>query len=232
MPPNKPRKQILKNCLQDPYDISWPQLEKGVNSYVISKLKSFFQSHPELKKVKSGGKRKRSEQSPENQDPLRDHIFTGINVVTKKLERGSLDLVLVCKSAKPKILVQHFIPLCSTRTTPAASIGGLSKALGTDLNLKSVLAFGISLPDGVSDLRTLVESITPKLPKIDVPWLREIEEQSLISTENGSRISETELKEENSAKADKFTLLPTKICINQSIANKKLKKEKKTKNNK
>ncbi|XP_039264446.2 ribonuclease P protein subunit p38-like [Styela clava] len=231
MPP-KPQKQILKNCLQEPYDLSWPQLEKGVNSFVLSELKRFIQKHPELKKVRSAGKRKQSQEKLEDKDSLRNHIFTGINIITKKLERGSLDLVLVCKSAKPTLLTQHLIPLSVTRSSPAACISGLSSALGSELNLKSVLAFGIFLPENDTELRAVVDSITPKLPKIDIPWLRglENENQTVDFSENGNRISKPDLEEKNSVDTEKFTLLPTKICINQSIANKKPKKDKNNKN--
>lgn len=216
-------KLVLKKSLQEPYQLSWPSLPKGVNSFILKELSEYFKQHPEEKRVKSAGKRKRKQEArgPLPTSSSEAHVFTGINIVTKKLERGELDLVLVCKSAKPALLTQHLIPLSASRSTPAACVAGLSEKLSTELNLKSVLAVGVSVVESTenSELDKVVRNIKEKVPVIEVPWLQEVhlvEDSGIRALEHGQDSSVSGVNSRSSSDHN-HSFLPTRVCVNKSV---------------
>lgn len=148
--------------------------------------------------------------------------------MTKKLERGELDLVLVCKSAKPALLTQHLIPLSASRSTPAACVSGLSEKLTTELNLKSVLAIGISVAKtgDNAQLDKVVRDIKEKVPSIEVPWLQEGHFfGDSGDPEHGKDSSASGLKSRSSSDHN-HSFLPTRVCVNKSVSGTKKSKVK------
>lgn len=153
----------------------------------------------------------------------RRHVFIGVNVVTKKLEKGKLDLVLTCSSAKPCFVTHHIITLCATRGVPAGCITGLSDTVSRELNLKSVLAIGFTSAPDITDL---VNTVVPKLPKLNVPWLIEATNDKDIQ-ESDTDDANDKLSLEAQTESNKTVkLVPARICVNKSVANKKQKREK------
>ncbi|XP_029927975.1 ribonuclease P protein subunit p38 [Myripristis murdjan] len=104
----------------------------------------------------------------------RRQLAIGINEVTKALERNQLQLVLVCKSVRPKHMTTHLIPLSATRHVPACQVPRLSESVSEPLGLKSVLALGFrnctSKEDGI--FTDTVDAIIPRVPTLDVAWLQ------------------------------------------------------------
>ncbi|XP_057689590.1 ribonuclease P protein subunit p38 [Corythoichthys intestinalis] len=107
----------------------------------------------------------------------RRQLALGINEVTKALERNQLQLVLVCKSVKPKHMTNHLIGLSASRGVPACQVPRLSESVAEPLGLKSVLALGfrrggLQAKDEV--FTDIVEAIIPKVPSLDVAWLQDV----------------------------------------------------------
>ncbi|CAJ1062223.1 ribonuclease P protein subunit p38 [Xyrichtys novacula] len=104
----------------------------------------------------------------------RRQLAIGINEVTKALERNELKLLLVCKSVKPRHMINHLIALSATRGVPACQVPRLSQNVSEPLGLKSVLALGFRhCASTDNDMFTdIVEIITPRVPSLDVAWLQ------------------------------------------------------------
>lgn len=138
------------------------------------------------------------------------------------MERGELNLVLVCKSAKPSLLTQHLISLSASRSTPAASVAGLSEKLSAELNLKSVLAVGFSVSERIEDIELgkVVGVIKEKLPAVEVPWLQEVdleEDSSVGALEHGQDCCTSGVNSKSSLYHYR-SFLPTRVCINKSVS--------------
>ncbi|XP_061677097.1 ribonuclease P protein subunit p38 [Syngnathoides biaculeatus] len=113
---------------------------------------------------------------------VRRRLALGINEVTKALERNQLNLVLVCKSVKPKHMTSHLIALSASRGVPACQVPRLSETVAQPLGLKSVLALGFRRSgcrgggnnddDDGEMFADTVEAIIPRVPSLDVPWIQ------------------------------------------------------------
>ncbi|XP_044150607.1 ribonuclease P protein subunit p38 [Bufo gargarizans] len=101
---------------------------------------------------------------------LRKLLAIGINEVTRALEKNQLDLVMVCKSAKPEMITKHIIELSFSREVPACQLPRLSENMAPALGLNSVLALGFRRSSDV--FREQVEAILPLVPPLHVPWLQ------------------------------------------------------------
>ncbi|CAI9539623.1 unnamed protein product [Staurois parvus] len=73
---------------------------------------------------------------------IRKHLAIGINEVTRALEKNEVHLVIVCKSAKPQMIIQHVPELSASRGVTACLLPRLSENVAPVLGLKSVLALG------------------------------------------------------------------------------------------
>ncbi|CAK8675615.1 unnamed protein product [Clavelina lepadiformis] len=215
-------KPVLKNSLLQPYIVTWPQLQKGTTPSILSELTRLFESHPEIKKLKSAGKRKLKADFPKQEVTanLRSDILVGIREVTKALEKDQISLLLVCRSAKPALLTQPLIHLVATRSVPAACISDLSTTVAPLLGLKTALALGFRRDLNLPDFSQVVDAIESRLSPITLPWIKKpiTSEQPLPNTGEAQRsvnsISDT-------------CFIPTKICINRSVAGKKKRKKQK-----
>ena len=77
----------------------------------------------------------------------RCHIVFGVNAATKCLERDQLDLVIVCRSAKPPILTGHLLTLAACRGVPALALSGLSETLSKMMKARAIIAVGFKVSD-------------------------------------------------------------------------------------
>ncbi|XP_069816753.1 ribonuclease P protein subunit p38 [Dendropsophus ebraccatus] len=101
---------------------------------------------------------------------LRKLLAIGINEVTRALEKNTLSLVIVCKSAKPELITRHIIELSYSRGVPACQLPRLSESLAPALGLNSLLALGFRKDSDV--FQEQVEAIVPRVPPLHVPWLQ------------------------------------------------------------
>lgn len=103
----------------------------------------------------------------------RRQLAIGINEVTKALERNELKLALVCKSVKPKHMIDHLLVLSASRGVPACQVPRLSQSVSEPLGLKSVLALGFRqcASEDVEIFTDTVDAIKPRVPSLDVAWL-------------------------------------------------------------
>lgn len=177
---------------------------------------------------------------------VRRQLAIGINEVTKALEKNQLKLLLVCKSVKPKHMTHHLIALSMSRGVPACQVPRLSQSLSAPLGLKSVLALGFRQGAAKEEevFTDTIEAIKPKVPLLDVAWLRdaalslkpadpegeemEEEEEEEVGEKKGQkRKLEAEVVTESSSSSS--TLQPLKVkrvIANPTKQNKKKKKRK------
>ncbi|XP_070537822.1 ribonuclease P protein subunit p38-like [Ptychodera flava] len=175
----------VKNSLDSPYKISWPKLQSGDTAVLLKEIQRVFQPlESMLKKKKPVKKKKKKLEQAEKKDPesekkaeyskLRSQLLFGINEVTKGLERSQLRLVMVCRSAKPELLITHLIPLCVSRQTPGICLSSLSNTLAPILGFTSLLAIGFKQveDEDKSVFGSLVDLVIEKAPSLTVPWLK------------------------------------------------------------
>ncbi|KAM9782818.1 ribonuclease P protein subunit p38 [Neosynchiropus ocellatus] len=156
----------------------------------------------------------------------RRQLAIGINEVTKALERNKLQLVLVCKSVRPKHMISHLIPLSATRGVPACQVPRLSQSISEPLGLKSVLALGIRqcAPQEEEIFTDIVAAITPRVPPLNVSWLQEVRPQPVVNLEDEAEGSGQKRKRESDLKITPPKLQP--LTVKRIIANPEKKKKK------
>lgn len=261
------RQTPAKSSLNTPFKNKWQPLSNtnwhSIKRRIRCKLESM-----EFKKVETKGFCKFKERknqtpsvSPESVAPesndsnvlntpktgwtdmsARRQLAIGINEVTKALERNQLRLVLVCKSAEPKHMTEHLIPLSISREVPACQVVALSNILSEPLRLKSVLALGFRHCKRKEEdhFLDLVTDIIPMVPPLHVAWLQDKgvpigTDELLDSDKRGQKrkledeleITECDITQTEVSEAVSGTLQP--LCVKKVIPNPNKKRKKKIK---
>ncbi|KAG8443189.1 hypothetical protein GDO86_011845 [Hymenochirus boettgeri] len=229
----KPKPVMAKTSLNNPYNLAWNTVggddmqfilkvlidrfeQLGLKKIQIAKKRSKRKkgkTHKESDKEKSDGQSCEVEECDQEQDKqaksgwtlgdLRRQLVIGINEVTRALEKNELNLVLVCKSAKPDMITKHLIELSASRETPACQLPRLSENIGPVLGLRSVLAIGFKKNSDV--FTEEVKLVLPKLPPLYVPWLNSrCQEQTLpLEEEAGNEEMSSEVTTSHKRKRSK-----------------------------
>ena len=91
------------------------------------------------------GQESKSQETDANKDGVlarrRAQLVVGVNAVTRLLERGGLEVGLVCASG-PSLLCQHLLPLAATRGVAFAALPDLSCTVAALLGVKRVMCLG------------------------------------------------------------------------------------------
>ncbi|KAJ0000401.1 hypothetical protein NQD34_012243 [Periophthalmus magnuspinnatus] len=243
--PKKPPKKEAKKFIQSkayftsPFSVQWNPLSQEDMNFILKTVKDKLVSSGIQKKEDKVFRpwRKKKAAAPatpeetsqgDTETPTngwtdvsaRRQLAIGINEVTRALERNELQLVLVCKSAKPKHMTEHLVSLSASRAVPACQVPLLSATVREPLGLKSVLALGFKRAlEGQTLLFTdVIEAITPRVPAQRAAWL-----QGAAPTERPSDTKEGEAGEKRGLKRtleesdaeplpqDVCTLLPLKV---------------------
>ncbi|XP_073438038.1 ribonuclease P protein subunit p38-like [Dendrobates tinctorius] len=194
-PIRKSKLIVSKTSLNSPYEKIWtPEVGEDMQFILQTLLKKFeelglkkLENHTRSSNGKKGQKGKLSDGSkekvadkeiPEAEEAqktgwtyadLRKQLAIGINEVTRALEKNDLDMVIVCKSAKPEMITSHIIELSYSRGVPACQLPRLSENVAPALGIKSVLALGFQKSSDV--FREQVLSIMALIPPLHVPRL-------------------------------------------------------------
>lgn len=186
----------VKTSLNTPFNSTWSPLPQHDMHFILKTLQDKILSAGLVKQEVKVFRpwRKKKEQNPPPPAPeaippasqdapkkgwsdvaARRQLAIGINEVTKALERNQLRLLLVCKSVRPKHMTDHLIALSATRGVPACQVPRLSQSLSEPLGLRSVLALGFRRGAAQDEelFTDTVEAIKPKVPSLDVAWLRD-----------------------------------------------------------
>lgn len=211
----------VKTSFNSPFTPTWSPLPQNDMHFILKTLKDKITSTGlEKKEVKVFRPwRKKDQKPPPTSEPVcqdtdsqdapkngwtnvaaRRQLAIGINEVTKALERNQLKLLLVCKSVKPKHMINHLITLSATRGVPACLVPRLSQNVSESLGLKSVLALGFRQCASKEEeiFTDTVEAITPRVPLLDVAWLQD----AVLSLKPGDTDEEEEKKEEEKKKEE------------------------------
>ncbi|XP_073438037.1 ribonuclease P protein subunit p38-like isoform X2 [Dendrobates tinctorius] len=194
-PIRKSKPIVSKTSLNSPYEKIWtPVVGEDMQFILQTLLKKFeelglkkLENHTRSSNGKKGQKGKLSDgnkekvadkEIPEAEEAqktgwtyadLRKQLAIGINEVTRALEKNDLDMVIVCKSAKPEMITRHIIELSYSREAPACQLPRLSENVAPALGLKSVLALGFRKSSDVFQEQVL--AIKARVPPLHVPWL-------------------------------------------------------------
>lgn len=252
----------VKTSFNSPFSPSWSPLPQNDMHFILKTLEDKILSTGLVKKevkVFRPWKKKKAQlpltsevvpqvnQNAENQDApkngwtdvaVRRQLAIGINEVTKALERNELKLLLVCKSVRPKHMTNHLIALSMTRGVPACQVPRLSQSLSAPLGLKSVLALGFrhSASKEEEVFSDTIEAIKPKVPSLDVTWLRgaalslkpEGEEEGKEVGERKGQKRKLEAEVVNESSSSSTTLQPLqvkRVIANPSKQSKKKKRK-------
>ncbi|XP_020633627.2 ribonuclease P protein subunit p38 isoform X1 [Pogona vitticeps] len=215
----KSKQMTIKTSLNNPYALRWCTLEGEDMHFILETLEEVMKqlafkkiAFRRRKKPCSGQKEKKKtpcaeaiklQEKNETEDDkahgwtdlqVRDQLAVGINEVTKALEKNELQLVLVCKSARPAMLTSHLIPLSVSRAIPAVQVPRLSERLAPVLGLTSLLALGFKR--NTDAFGEVAKVIIPRMPHLEVPWIPEQSPGSEEDTEL-TDLSAVELPESN-----------------------------------
>jgi len=169
---------VYKNILKESFADAVPPISKEAQEEVFKLLLREFRGIPRAhkfverrKRLITKGKLNKLEQAnPERAKKLSDQyeemgkkltslkktLVYGTNSVTRQLEKGELELVLVCADTNPRILVQHYSALCKSKSACLLPLPSGSKHLGKIFGLNSLCALGFKR---TGDHRELVSSI-------------------------------------------------------------------------
>ncbi|XP_072017906.1 ribonuclease P protein subunit p38-like [Amphiura filiformis] len=179
----------VKNVLFSPYVPEWPGVAVGETPKILEQISRTFEPYrilPNMKKMKQGktwAEKKwtteslvRVEEAKKRKVELRSYVVFGVNGTTKSLEKGQLDLVVVCRSAKPPILTGHLLTLAACRGVPALALSGLSETLSKMMRARSIIALGFNKcckdNASASEFTKLANFIKDRTPAVTLPWLQ------------------------------------------------------------
>lgn len=111
-------------------------------------------------------------------------LLCGVNEVTRALEKGKVELAVVCRDVSPSIMVSHIPVLCFIGSTKLVILSGNGGDVGKIMGTQRLLAFGICKKEeaDVGDDKhvgrsknyiadRLVERLSPLATPLDFPWL-------------------------------------------------------------
>ncbi|CAH1780935.1 unnamed protein product [Owenia fusiformis] len=204
------RKDPVKNVLMNPYDDKWSPLDDQVQEEILQKMKSTFEKlklgEPVIKrelrdiKVKKNSKKKQEKTRQKlykirewttEQRQLRGQFVTGINAVTRHLEKGLLQLVIICADTynSTPIILKHFRGLCSSRKCPAVKVANFSCTLGPLVYMKSVAVIGFKeIIASDSPFIALIDFIKSVAPPITDIWNEHMDTNSEVSINKPTNI--------------------------------------------
>lgn len=119
----------------------------------------------------------------------------GLKEVTKAVERGLADFVVVTNLREINFLTHHLLSLCVNNQVPVGSVEQLSSRIAPLLNIKSAICLA-AVKNSNCDGDGAVNEIKACLELITFPWLQ------------ASDISAKTLS--------KDIFQPTQICVNKS----------------
>lgn len=245
-PPKKEAKKFIqsKTYFTSPFSAQWSSLPQEDMHFILNTVKDKLISTGFQKKeerVFCRWRKKKDDPSPETKNTeevkngwtdvsVRQQLTIGINEATKALERNELQLLLVCKSVKPKHMTEHLITLSASRGVPACQVPRLSLTVGEALGLKSVLALGFRCCPENQLFTDVINAIKPRVPALEVAWLQQTstaetpQESSDMKEEDGER-RRLKRKLESKTEQEVSSLLPLKV--KRIVANPEKKRNKK-----
>eukprot|EP01135_Chromosphaera_perkinsii_P006635 Nk52_evm37s554 gene=Nk52_evmTU37s554 len=181
-----------KHAFDNPLTIEWPGILKSDQNEVQRILQSSHCSCiGELEKKKSLLKRANGkvkvakkikqkgweELEVEELDPelvkkakeARGYLSIGLNAVTRGIENGQVDLVLVCRDTLPSQMIDHLPILCAVKKCAIIPVNGFRKCLREVVGTPA-LAMGVKVKRGESG-DELVKSLKPFSKMVRAEWL-------------------------------------------------------------
>ena len=127
-------------------------------------------------------------------------VRVGLNEVSRALEAGRVGLVLVCRDARPTMLLQHLLTASYVNGARACAIGETSAALGGLLGMQSAMAVAfLNSPSSLSAapsrgspagaeaaVVSLIQFISSRAPPLSLPWLPTRDLSSVNRKERGA----------------------------------------------
>ncbi|XP_065841082.1 ribonuclease P protein subunit p38-like [Oscarella lobularis] len=163
----KKAKTLVKHRLESPYRLTWPRVEKSVREEVLQKLQKSLEVLLPLKSPLTDPELVKSAKE------MRGGLAVGINEVTRGIEKGQIDLLLVCLSEEPAVFTQHLISLSCLRRCHAVGLCDLSKTVAHCLGVKRVTALGFKTAEARGGhFQSLVEFVKEKTPDVQLDWLQ------------------------------------------------------------
>ncbi|MPC13569.1 hypothetical protein E2C01_006307 [Portunus trituberculatus] len=149
----KPKKNIIKNYLESPFALEWPELttgdEEAITALIQKTCKGLrkFECKPPWKQVTKykGAERKSFLKEchikfQENLDPdskrqndkrkeVLSHLIFGYNAVMRALEKDGVAGILVKKNVNPVFVTKSFLPGCAKKCIPLVPLNDLDMLL-------------------------------------------------------------------------------------------------------
>ncbi|XP_065178568.1 ribonuclease P protein subunit p38-like isoform X2 [Sycon ciliatum] len=212
-PLRKAHTKVVKSSLKTPLSLSWPEIAGSDVDSIKSTLAKYLggcnvgrkpvhsrkteASATQAESTQDSAKLNAIRQAESTQDSakldaIRQALAAGVNQCTRALEKDQLLLLLVCRSCPLPTLTQHLLPLAATRSCCAGAVPGLSDHLSSVIGVKRVLALGVKKADSAQNnaiLEDMIATISTHLPRVVVPWLREVEVTQKDETLSGESAS-------------------------------------------
>eukprot|EP01126_Amoeba_proteus_P014226 TRINITY_DN1617_c0_g2_i3.p1 TRINITY_DN1617_c0_g2~~TRINITY_DN1617_c0_g2_i3.p1 ORF type:complete len:200 (-),score=29.22 TRINITY_DN1617_c0_g2_i3:311-910(-) len=147
----------VKSIYENPFQVPWPTVSKEVGIHITNRLTE--SCLPITKKRKSSQITKRNKRRKINtvnsseavsgveepEEPKLSGMVTGINQVTKGLERDELSLVILSKTSESLPIVCHLPLACCLKHVPLCSLNETRETLGDIFSLPRVVSVGIKV---------------------------------------------------------------------------------------
>lgn len=104
-------------------------------------------------------------------------LLVGVNEVTRALERGEVEIVVVARDVTPALLVQHVPILCFLSGAKLVVMPGDGTDVGLVLGTRRVLVMGVKQRTEGEDekesgaAQKILEGLKPLAAELDYPWL-------------------------------------------------------------
>jgi len=166
---SKQRRRETKRLRENSQYYMLPRSTIDVKQDVLRRMANDFKSSRKKRRQASSAS-KETEKAGATIDASRSGSFVmGINAVTRALERGALELVVISGRANP-LFVQHLPLLCSHKDCKWSTIADMScETLGGFFDIKRLAAFGlrrrVSLTSSKSQKHGRAQPILLNTPK-------------------------------------------------------------------
>eukprot|EP00035_Acanthoeca_spectabilis_P009169 m.163386 g.163386 ORF g.163386 m.163386 type:complete len:264 (-) comp14634_c0_seq3:97-888(-) len=189
------KKVVFKGYLQSGLEPQWPKIPSGPTQEIRAQLEALAAATRSPRRVRAGGKVRRGadagpaapesamavdEAAPtaggaEGEATLRADLAVGVNEVTRGLEKGRVELVVVSRGPTTDLLTKHLLTLAHMNGAGVCALPEIAELLAKITGVRRACTVGFrKCSDGGSrsaSAASLLEFIQARAVPTSIPWL-------------------------------------------------------------
>lgn len=139
---NKKVKKASKICLDSPFEYKFPRVSQKNAAKINDLLKTSLSKFALIENNDNKTDKKVCKKVKVNKS-LNSYVTIGFNAVMRALEQDKMKCIFVKENAKPEMIKQSFIGVCSIKGIPLVSLKELPNIVEKTLKIKSAVAVGL-----------------------------------------------------------------------------------------